>query len=813
MSDATPAKMNMRPARASLSWVWLVPLLALAVSLFVAWQSYAQRGKLIDIIFQSAEGITAGETVLKFRDVEVGRVEKVSLTADLFDVVVSVRVQKDYAEFIDKDATFWLVQPDVSLRGVTGLETVLSGVFIEGSWDATFTEEAYEFYAEVAAPLSTLDALGTSIVLLMRDGSSIAAGAPILHKGIKVGFLEEPELTLDEPGVRVNGFINFPYDRNLTTATRFWDTSGFSISLGTSGVELDVDSLASLIEGGVAFDTVVSGGEPVSNGFEFGLFSDEGAARDSVFTNPKTPVIKVAVLFDGSVKGLTKGSQVQFQGIRVGQVSDLNAVVDDSDDVSTVQLRAVLQIETGRLGMTTDVSDKDAIGLLSDLVSQGLRARLSTQNILSGSLVVELHQDDTLPPGRLDPSQLPYPTIPTTEDAISDVAQTTEDVLARIENLPIEELMQGAIDLMASVERLTNDENTRAIPSDVAGLIGDARALVSSDDIQQITPNLLATISDLDILVKSFSEAQLAEGFANALATTSNAAQNVASGTKNLPQISDELEALIANINALELAALVAEATGTLERVDTLFASDAVAGLPASVETTLADARSVLAGTQAFISSEDLTALPTDLRATIAMINSVAAEIGEANVAEQLVSAIESANNAAKSIETASDGLPKFVEELDKLATSANELALDELVASATQTLESIDGLVGAEGMDELPQNLNTSVAEIERLLADLRHGGAIENLNLALTSAAEAARAIETAADALPQLAARADALVRQTQSIVEDYSERSRFNTETLATLRDIQEAADAISSLARTIQRNPSSLLIGR
>ena len=72
MSDATPAKMNMRPARASLSWVWLVPLLALAVSLFVAWQSYAQRGKLIDIIFQSAEGITAGETVLKFRDVEVG---------------------------------------------------------------------------------------------------------------------------------------------------------------------------------------------------------------------------------------------------------------------------------------------------------------------------------------------------------------------------------------------------------------------------------------------------------------------------------------------------------------------------------------------------------------------------------------------------------------------------------------------------------------------------------------------------------------------------------------------------------------------
>ncbi|MEM9969429.1 MAG: MlaD family protein, partial [Pseudomonadota bacterium] len=391
MSDQpTPAEMTVRPARSGVSWVWIAPILALAFSLFFAWQNYAQRGTLIDIIFQNAEGIKEGETALKFRDVEVGRVEKVSLTADFLDVVVSVRVENEFAPFLDEDASFWIVRPDVSLRGVTGLETVLSGVFIEGSWDGVSGEPAFEFYAEPSAPLSTLDDLGTTFTLLTRDGSSIAAGAPILHKGIEVGYLEEPQLSFAGPGVRVNGFIRFPHDRNLTTATRFWDTSGFSISLGTSGVELDVNSLASLIEGGVAFDTIISGGDPISNGHEFDLFPDEETARSSVFANPNTPIIEVGVLFDGSVSGLTKGSEVRFQGIRIGQVSDLNAIIDETSGVAEVQLRAVLQIETGRLGMNDETTEAEAFDLLSDFVARGLKARLSTANILSGALIVEL---------------------------------------------------------------------------------------------------------------------------------------------------------------------------------------------------------------------------------------------------------------------------------------------------------------------------------------------------------------------------------------------------------------------------------------
>ena len=140
--NETPAKgaapLDVRPARsrgANLSIVWFVPLLALAVSLWAAWQNYADRGTLITISFENAAGIAAGETVIKYRDVTVGDVESVTFAEGLGEVLVEARIDKTVAPFLDDDAQFWVVRPDVSVRGITGLETVLSGVFIEGNWD------------------------------------------------------------------------------------------------------------------------------------------------------------------------------------------------------------------------------------------------------------------------------------------------------------------------------------------------------------------------------------------------------------------------------------------------------------------------------------------------------------------------------------------------------------------------------------------------------------------------------------------------------------------------------------------------------
>lgn len=697
MSDPDPASaapLDVRPIKQRvwrrLSLVWLVPVIALAVSLWAAWQNYQDRGQLITISFENASGITAGETSIKYRDVTIGEVETVEFDAGLSVVLVHARIDKTVAPYLDDDAQFWVVRPDVSVRGITGLETVLSGVYIEGNWDTDADVAQYEFTGLEQPVLTRAGQQGIRIVLRAKDGGSVSVGAPVLHKGIEVGYLEKPELSFDGTQVVVTAFIESPFDRRITSSTRFWDTSGFSVSFGTGGVSLDVSSLASIIEGGIAFDTVVSGGAPVRDGQMFDIFDDEDTARDSLFTDPNAEVLEVAVLFEQSVSGLTPGSEVRFQGIRIGEVSDLNAIVVGEGASAEVRLQAVLSIEPSRLGMGADASTEDALRLLSDFVERGLRARMVTGNILSGTLLVELVQIEDALPAIMTNSAGIYPIIPTTDSQISDVAATAEGVLARINALPVEELMDGAINLMDSIESLANDEATRTAPASLVALLEESRALVTSEDLQAVPSDLRKVINDLDAIVARAAEVDLVGDLDTALESAAVAAANIELATENLPEITAQIEELTRRANSLEFEALVASATDTLTSIET------------------------------FVSNEDTAALPS---------------------------------------------------------------------------------------------SLNGALDEMRGFLSEVREGGAIENVNAALASANEAAQAIEDAVSTLPALSARANQLVAQTEEVINSYSERSRFSAETLATLRDIQAAADAVSSLARTIERNPNSLLIGR
>jgi len=694
MSNKQPAALDVRLTKNTgwqgLSLVWIVPIAALVVSLWATWQNYADRGTLITISFENTAGVTAGETRIKFRDVVVGEVEGVEFSEGLSEVLVHARIDKSVAPYLDDDAQFWIVRPDVSVRGITGLETVLSGVFIEGNWDTVAGVTQSNFKGLERPNLTRASQKGVRVVLRAEDGGSIAAGAPVLHKGIEVGYLETPELSQDGSHVIVNAFIESPFDRWITSSTRFWDTSGFSLSLGAGGIALDVNSLASLIEGGIAFDTLVSGGQPIEDGDSFDIFANQQSARNSLFVDPNAELLKVAVLFDESVSGLTVGSEVRFQGIRIGKVSELRAIIVGEEESTRAQLQVVLAIEPSRLGLSSDASIAEATELLAGFVERGLRARMVTGNILAGTLMVELITVDEASAARLDIVSGGYPVIPTTESKISDVAVTAEGVLARINNLPIEELMEGAIDLMDSVERLANNASTQAAPESLVALANETRQLVASDDVQSIPRDLRKVIGDLNLMVSEASQAGLITNLGQAIDTARIAANNIELATRNLPQITQQIEAL------------------TLK---------------------------------------------------------------------------------------------------------ANRLELDALVTYASSTLASIDRFIGSDDVTALPSGLNAAMEEMRGFLAEVNRGDAIENLNGALASANKAAVALETAVTSLPALSARANGLVAKTEAVIESYGERSRFNAQTLKTLQDIQAAAEAVSSLSRSIQRNPNSIIIGR
>ena len=257
-----------------LSFVWLIPLVALLVALSVAWKSYSEKGPLITIEFAEGSGIAARETELRFRDVKVGMVEKVHFSEGLGSVLADVRLEKEVADYVDAGASFWIVQPELTARGVSGLDTVLSGVFIEGTWDEEIGPPQSLFQGLPAAPLFRSGKEGLQIALRTVPGGVMTDNTPILYRGIEVGLVGPASISLEGNYAIAEAIIYEPHGRLVTPSTRFWDTSGFSVSIGTTGAEINFSSLASLVGGGITFDTFVSGGTRVSDGTVFEVFPE-----------------------------------------------------------------------------------------------------------------------------------------------------------------------------------------------------------------------------------------------------------------------------------------------------------------------------------------------------------------------------------------------------------------------------------------------------------------------------------------------------------------------------------------------------------
>ena len=810
----SPADLDVRAARPSiwrrLSLVWLVPLLALVVSLGVAYQSYLDKGVLIEIAFENASGISS-ETKIKFRDVTIGKVESVEFSEGLDFIIVHARIDKEIAPYLDQDAQFWVVRPDVSVRGISGLDTVLSGVYIEGNWNTEADLAQTVFTGLESPPLTRADQRGTQIVLTAADGSSLSKGAPILHKGIQVGYLEAPELASNGREVRATAFIESPYDRRITSATRFWDTSGFSVSVGASGLNLNVSSIASLIEGGIAFDTFASGGEVIRDGHSYTIFKNEEAARESLFVDPNRETLDLAVYFDETVSGLSKGAEVRYRGLRVGQVSDLSAIVVRKDEGQEVQLRTTLSIEPTRLGMGADATPESALALLEEFVDQGLRARLISGGLLSQTLLVELIRVDDAPPAEIRIVEGELPILPTTASEISDAAASAEGLLQRVNDLPVEELMNGAIDLMASIENIAASEGLLSAPDEILAILKDVRGLIESDAIQAVPTDVQAILVQLDDAIANFNsiatqatDADLVGQLAAAIQTANTAVANVDTATANLPAIMAEIEALTAKANALEIEALVSQTTETLSAIDGLVGSDETTALPASVNQALAEIRGLVSDFRTGGAADNLNAALASASEAAGAVEVAVADLPELS---------QQASNLLRDIDTALANLPQITTQLEALVTKANSVEIESLITQTTETLDAIEALVANTDAAELPTSLAAALDEMRLVLNEVREGGALANVNAALSSANQAAQAIEQAAAALPALTQRANALASQTGAVLENFGERGRFNAETLATLRDIQAAADAVSSLARTIQRNPNSLLTGR
>ncbi|WP_300038355.1 MlaD family protein [uncultured Roseobacter sp.] len=690
-----PSQVAIEPARSSgvgrASIIWLIPLAAVFIALFVAWQSFNARGPLITIEFENGAGITARQTEVRFRDVKVGIVEKVGFAAGLEGVVAEVRVNKDVAPYVDAGASFWVVQPELSARGVTGLDTVLSGVFIEGSWDGEIGLPRSAFKGRATAPLFQSGDEGLQIALRTIPGGTMSDDVPILYRGIEVGRVGPARISREGSFAIAEAVIYEPHRGLITRSTRFWDISGFSVSIGPGGAEVDFSSIASLVGGGITFDTFVSGGSPVVDGTVFEVFGDSVTARNSVFNASEVEVLELQIVFDENISGLALGAPVELSGLRIGTVESISGIVDEAAfGDARVRLNAVVGVQPARLGLPGEASPASALDFLSARVAEGLRARLASASLLTGGLKVELVEVADARPAELSMPEAGLPRMPSTDSEISDAAATVEGVFSRINSLPFEDLLNSAIRFVDGAAALVSDPDLREAPQDVRALLGDLRGIVNDPSVQEIPVALTAALGRLEALL---------------------------------------------------------------------------------------------------------------------------AQLEEEKAVSRIVSAIDAANLAAASVAASVSGLPDLLDQLTEVAARAAALPLDALTEQVTDLLGSVDEILSTTAAQDLPASLGAALDELNATLAELRQGGAVENVNATLKSTREAADAVALSSQDLPALVERITEVFDQASATIAGYNRGETLSRDAQAALREISEAAEAITSLARLLERNPSALIRGR
>ena len=914
MTDTPDQKVPARPVadtgrrkrRGVVSAVWLVPIIAILIALGIAYQSWSERGVLISVSFPDASGVTAGQTTLRYREVTVGVVEDVGFTSDLTEVNVYIRVNTEIAPFLDEGASFWVVQPQVSARGVQGLNTILSGTYIQGTWDNVPGDAQTAFVGDERAPIVPPGVDGTAIVLRAKDSSRLGPGSPILYRGIEVGEVAAPRLTTDGTEVRVDAFIRAPYDRQLSTATRFWDASGVSAAIGPSGVDLRIGSIASILEGGVNFDTLISGGEPIDPGFVYNIFDDEELARVSTFETPTNRTVRLSAVFPTAAAGLTQGAVVRYQGVTVGTVAEITGFIRPDSPSRQVELLAVMALQPAKMGLDQYDDDLTAIDFIDDLVKGGMRAKLVSTSLLGSDLAIELVNDpEVAPASGLEIGVAANPLIPTVESDIAGLTSSAESVLTRINDLPIEELLAAATDLLNNVNRIAGDADTRAIPGEVLalledgrGLVRDGRSIISSPQVASVLLDIETITGDLRAITASIEERQLIATLDTALASAAQAADNIAAGTQNLPALTAAAEGTLAGtrtlledpatqalpglardaisgatelVNAPELDAILADVATVTASVRTLVAPFDGTAIAETVTRTLdsleASAQNVAEGTtdletlrrqidgivgaaDALLASADTQALPgaarglleggrdlvtspevetllANLAEVTGEVRSITAEITRQGAVASLTSALDGAAEAAVSIAAGTRNLPEISAStervlaeaetlganLNQLSAKANDLALDQLVNAATDLMVTADAFLSSDEAGDVPVVLSNTLEELRLTIETIRTGGTLDTLNATLRSASAAADGIRTSAQDLPALVGRLQSLVDSATGTIGTYGEGSRVNTELYQALRAATRAATDVSSLARTIERNPNSLLLGR
>jgi paraquat-inducible protein B len=453
--DDLPAAVPARTLWGRLQLVWILPAVVVLAGAFVVIREKLAQGTSIEIRFANAEGLETNKTKVRYKDVEIGEVAAIRVSDDRKEVIVTADIHRNASSYLVDDTRFWVVRPRVSGAGVSGLATLVSGAYI--SVDVGNSAVTRDHFVGVEIPpIVTADLPGREFILHADDLGSLDIGSAVFYRHITAGQVVGYTLDPGGTGVTIKVFINSPFDAYVTGATRFWQASGIDMSVNADGVKLHTESIASILEGGVAFGTQPSATPaPVAVDTAFKLYEDQ----DRALRPTETEIRAFVMYFGGTLRGLSAGAPVELQGITVGEVKSVDVEYDPRAgslafpvvvDLYPQRLRGrrphagrVAPVETGEAGSRT---------LIDSLVAHGLRAELKTGNLLTSQKFVALDMYRDAPKDRVNWMEQPA-IFPTISGGLEDLQDSVGVIAKKLSKVPFDQLSARLMNAMASLDQ------------------------------------------------------------------------------------------------------------------------------------------------------------------------------------------------------------------------------------------------------------------------------------------------------------------------------------------------------------------------
>jgi paraquat-inducible protein B len=535
-----PAAVPDAPQRLRVPLVWILPVLVVLVGAFVAVREKVAEGTSIEITFRTADDLEPNKTKISYKAVEIGEVKEIRVSKDRKEVIVEARIHRNATDYLVEDTRFWVVRPRITGTNISGLGTLVSGAYIGVDVGHSAVPQ-HHFVGLEVPPIVTSGLPGREFVLHAGNIGSLNIGSGVYYRRMTAGQVVAYALDPGGDSVTIKVFINSPYDRFVTGETRFWQASGVDMSIDSEGVKLHTEALASILEGGIAFQSprgaAPSAPAPPDNAFP--LFSDRERAMREVDTVAQSFVM----YFQGSLRGLSVGAPVELRGINIGEVKALSVEYDRL--AGQLRFPVVVDIFPERIrgrpaprpaprsrgapargapargdpargdparGDPVDVSGRT---MIDSMVAHGMRAEIKTGNLLTGQKYVAVDVEKGAPRDHVFWDEQP-PIFPTAPGALDEIQDSIGSIAKKLDNVPFDQISARLLATMASLDETlkSTDRLMRRVDDSIApevdATLKEAQAAMKNakDALSGEAPlqhDLGSTLLDLSRAAKSVS--------------------------------------------------------------------------------------------------------------------------------------------------------------------------------------------------------------------------------------------------------------------------------------------------------------------